>query len=203
MCNESFWLLSRMSSIKSNQSYLIRYPFRQFVWVWRFRSMSVHRWAECIYSTILVRYWTKKFPFYLIWRWILMLCSLARVGKDEILMPTTRLVENKFKHVAGVLVGHADHNPETRMIPTAEWVAKETLFELFKYLSKISSRNMLGLSFGICIPKSCTPEKVTRLFKTVQKWIFLNRIDISLVPDTCQVKDDLGWNLNAGDYACM
>lgn len=103
---------------------MIRYPFRQFVWVWRFRSMFVHRWAECIYSTILVRYWTKKFPFYLIWRWILMLCSLARVGKDEILMPTTRLIENKFKSVAGVLVGHGDYNPKTRMIPTKEWVAK-------------------------------------------------------------------------------
>lgn len=62
---------------------------------------------------------------------------------------------------------------------------------------------MLGLNFGICIPKSCTQEKVERLFKTIQKRILLNKAVVAVVPHTCQVKEDLNWNLNTGDWTVL
>lgn len=62
---------------------------------------------------------------------------------------------------------------------------------------------MLGLNFGICIPKSCKPEKIERLMKRLQKLILRNKIVLSIVPETCQVKEDMGWNLEAADYICL
>lgn len=62
---------------------------------------------------------------------------------------------------------------------------------------------MIGLNFGICIPKSCTPEKMNGLLAKVQKKIFRNKAVLSLVPDTCQVKEDQQWNLRTADYVIL
>lgn len=59
---------------------------------------------------------------------------------------------------------------------------------------------MLGLNFGICVPKSCKKEKIESLFKKIQKRIFRNKAIISIVPDTCQVKEDQNWNLTVADF---
>lgn len=69
--------------------------------------------------------------------------------------------------------------------------------------TRISSRNTLGLNIGICIPKSCSPEMVTKLLTIVQKKLLRNKAILSLVPETCQVKEDLGWNLDRRDYICL
>lgn len=64
-------------------------------------------------------------------------------------------------------------------------------------------RNMLGLNFGICIPKSCTPEKVSKLFATIQRRIFKNKAVLAIVPDTCQVPEDQQWNFDIADWITL
>lgn len=62
---------------------------------------------------------------------------------------------------------------------------------------------MLGLNFGICLPKSCTEERVQGVLRTLQKRILRNLAVLTIVPETCQVKEDLGWNLETIDYFCL
>lgn len=53
--------------------------------------------------------------------------SLARIGKDALLMPTTRMFEEKLKSVVNVLAGYGDYNPQERMVPTVELVQQKRL----------------------------------------------------------------------------
>lgn len=62
---------------------------------------------------------------------------------------------------------------------------------------------MFGLNIGICIPKSCTADKVSRLLATIQKRIFKNEAVLAIVPDTCQVKEDQQWNLDTADFITL
>lgn len=62
---------------------------------------------------------------------------------------------------------------------------------------------MLGLSFGICVPKSCSKENIEHLFDTIQKQVLKDKAILSIVPNTCQVKEDQNWNLNVADSAVL
>lgn len=62
---------------------------------------------------------------------------------------------------------------------------------------------MLGLNFGICVPNSCTPEMIKHVLQTVQSIIPKDKVIVSLVPDTCQMVKDIGWNIDAGDIICL
>lgn len=62
---------------------------------------------------------------------------------------------------------------------------------------------MMGLNFGVCLPKSCTQEKIEGFLKMIQKRVLRNKAVLAVVPDTCQVKEDLGWNLETADYFCL
>lgn len=49
-----------------------------------------------------------------------MIFSLARIGKEELAMPESVTIENRFKSVANIMAGFDGHNEiETLMIPTA------------------------------------------------------------------------------------
>lgn len=64
-------------------------------------------------------------------------------------------------------------------------------------------RNIIGLNFGICVPKSCTQGEIGRLFRMIQKRIIRDKAILEVVPDTCQVKEDLNWNLDVADLFAL
>lgn len=62
---------------------------------------------------------------------------------------------------------------------------------------------MMGLNFGICLPKTCSQKQIERVLTKMQKIMLKNKVILSILPETCQIKDDLGWNLDAIDYICL
>lgn len=74
---------------------------------------------------------------------------------------------------------------------------------LFYDTNKFNSRNALGLNIGICVPNTCKPERIGRFLQLIQKRVLRNKAVLALVPETCQVKADLGWNLDTGDLICL
>lgn len=67
----------------------------------------------------------------------------------------------------------------------------------------ICFRNMIGINIGTCLPKSCDEGMIEALLNRITKRILRNKVIFSVVPNTCQVKEDLEWNLNKYDLICL
>ncbi|XP_031623683.1 nose resistant to fluoxetine protein 6-like isoform X2 [Contarinia nasturtii] len=104
---------------------------------------------------------------------------LARLSREELVMPS-ELIHHNFKSLTDFA---KLKRPQPRIVPTKS--------------------NMLGLSFGICVPKSCSKENMEHLFATIQKKILKDKALLTIVPNTCQVNEDRNWNLNVADSAVL